>query len=71
MAVLEETSFAAAGGEPVAVTKLDPPRQLRHGYPQFLPDGKHFLFYVDGTPDARGVYVGASRSTSAPWPLSR
>ena len=24
----------------------------------FLPDGRHFLFYVGGTPEVRGVYVG-------------
>jgi hypothetical protein len=28
-------------------------------FPQFLPDGRHFLFYVIGSPGARGVYVGA------------
>jgi Tol biopolymer transport system component len=27
-------------------------------FPQFLPDGKHFLYYVIGSPEVRGVYVG-------------
>jgi len=27
-------------------------------FPQFLADGRHFLFYVSGIPEARGVYVG-------------
>jgi hypothetical protein len=27
--------------------------------PHFLPDGNHFLYYVRGTPEVRGVYVGA------------
>jgi eukaryotic-like serine/threonine-protein kinase len=49
----------ATGGEPVAVTRLEPPpRQLSHHYPLFLPDGRHFLYLVQGTPEARGVYIG-------------
>jgi len=33
------------GGSPVELTHLDPSRQeFGHRYPQFLPDGKHFLF---------------------------
>ena len=47
------------GGEPVPVTRVDAPRHRGHLAPQFLPDGRHFLFYVTGIPDARGVYVGA------------
>jgi hypothetical protein len=37
---------AATGGEPVAVTRVDPPRQLGHRFPQFLPGGRQFLFYA-------------------------
>jgi len=30
-----------------------------HRYPQFLPDGRHFLFtYLSGSPEAAGIYVG-------------
>ena len=29
-----------------------------HRYPQFLPDQRHFFYYVGGTADARGIYVG-------------
>jgi Tol biopolymer transport system component len=47
----------ATGGESVAVTQLDPPRQTAHHSPQFLPDGNHFLFYVSGE-QLRGIYVG-------------
>jgi hypothetical protein len=36
--------IAAKGGEPVEVTRLDPPRQIGHQSPRFLPDGRHFLF---------------------------
>jgi serine/threonine protein kinase/Tol biopolymer transport system component len=50
---------AAVGGEPVAVTRLDPPRQISHRHPQFLPDGRRFLFYAQGTPEAAGIYLGS------------
>ena len=48
---------AAAGGEPAPVTSM----QAGHdGYysPQFLPDGRHFLFFATGAPGSRGVHVG-------------
>jgi hypothetical protein len=41
----------------VAATTLMP-QQRGHYAPEFLPDGRHFLFFVGGTPDTRGVYVG-------------
>jgi hypothetical protein len=38
---------AASGGTPQPVTKLNSSLQeTTHRWPQFLPDGKHFLFYV-------------------------
>jgi eukaryotic-like serine/threonine-protein kinase len=48
----------ATGGTPVSVTRLAP-GQGTHRWPQFLPDGRHFLFFVGflGS-DAQGVYVG-------------
>lgn len=51
--------IAATGGEPVAVTRLDPPRQSGHRAPHFLPDGRHFLFYALGTPEAAGIYLAS------------
>jgi len=51
--------IAASGGEPVAVTRLDPPQQTSHRFPQFLPDGRHFLFYAQGSPNASGIYLGS------------
>jgi serine/threonine protein kinase len=48
----------AAGGSTVEVTHLDLPRQSGHVFPYFLPDGRHFLFYVLGNPENRGVYWG-------------
>ena len=46
--------IAASGGEPAAFTKLDPPRLTNHRFPQFLPDGRHFLFYATGSLDGTG-----------------
>ena len=52
---------AAAGGTPQPATHLDSSKDERsHRWPQFLPDGKHFLFTArSGRADDRGVYVGA------------
>ena len=44
------------GGEAVSVTEVQPP-QLGHRFPQILPDGRHFLYYVAGAPETSGVYV--------------
>src|SRR5688572_6217406 len=48
---------AAAGGlsEP-AVTLDSAAEETHHLYPSFLPDGRHFVFYVAGK--RRGLYVG-------------
>jgi Tol biopolymer transport system component len=34
----------ASGGKPVPVTTLDRSKYTTHRWPQFLPDGKHFLY---------------------------
>ena len=46
-----------ANGEqaPVALTTI---QAGSHRHPRFLPDGKRFLYFVTGTGEARGVYVG-------------
>jgi serine/threonine protein kinase len=44
------------GGVSIPVTRLEPAQQAHH-FPQFLPDGQHFIYRVEGTPDVRGVYV--------------
>jgi Tol biopolymer transport system component len=49
---------AASGSEPVAVTHLIA-GQLSHRLPQFLPDGRRFLFYAPGTSEASGLYLGS------------
>jgi Tol biopolymer transport system component len=52
---------SASGGEPVAVTNIDKSRtEDSHRWPQFLPDGRRFLFFVRAPdPQVRGVYVGS------------
>jgi Tol biopolymer transport system component len=56
---------SAEGGTPVEATRLDVQRQTGHSSPSFLPDGRHFLFFVQGTPESRGVYLGSIDSTDA------
>jgi serine/threonine protein kinase len=50
---------AAGGGQPVAVTKVVE-GQFSHRAPSFLPDGRHFLYYVLG--QAGGVFMGSLES---------
>ena len=41
---------SAAGGVPVAAVKPDPAKKIGQvGWPEFLPDGKHYLYMVIGT----------------------
>jgi len=52
---------SAAGGAPLAVTKLDTTAgELRHVTPWFLPDGDHFLFLaVTRNRDKRAIWVAS------------
>ena len=52
---------SASGGEPVPVLALDESRlETSHRWPHFLPDGRHFLYFVrSGQTESRGVYVGS------------
>jgi serine/threonine protein kinase len=47
----------ATGDEPVAVTQLET-GQSSHRFPQFLPDGRHFVYFVPGGP-SQGVYTAS------------
>jgi Tol biopolymer transport system component len=49
---------SATGGTVAAVTTLGP-QQFNHRSPHLLPDGRRFLFYAGGSPDAAGIYLGA------------
>ena len=61
--------IASAGGEPSAVTTLDlSRREISHRWPQFLPDGRHFIFFVRGHGnEASAIRTGSleSRETEA------
>ena len=49
----------ANGGEPSAVTRLDSARgDAAHLAPVFLPEGRHFLFYISNADPAKnGIYL--------------
>ena len=53
----------ASGGQPVAVTQLKAPEHASHRFPRFLADGRRFLFFVRGSPGARGIYAGSLNTT--------
>jgi hypothetical protein len=59
--------IAASGGVVTEATKLDPHEAVTAQYwPQFLPDGRHFLYYQSNLkPEHRGVYVTALDSSSS------
>jgi DNA-binding winged helix-turn-helix (wHTH) protein/Tol biopolymer transport system component len=56
---------SAAGGEPKAVTTLDPARQdASHRWPYFLPDGRHFVFSVYANQQGNsGIFIGSLAAT--------
>ena len=63
---------AATGGESKPVTRLDAPAgEVQHSQPEFLPDGKHFLYLSFGTVkggalDPKGVFIGSLDPSEAP-----
>jgi eukaryotic-like serine/threonine-protein kinase len=49
------------GGTPERVTTLDPTRSdRRHGVAQFLPDGKHFLYFAQSSDPEKSAMVATS-----------
>jgi eukaryotic-like serine/threonine-protein kinase len=52
---------SASGGEPAPVTNIDTSRlENSHRHPCFLPDGRHFLYYVRSWQKSNtGIYVGS------------
>jgi Tol biopolymer transport system component/beta-glucanase (GH16 family) len=42
---------SANGGQPELATTLDSPREQSHRWPQFLPDGKHVLYWAGAGSD--------------------
>jgi DNA-binding winged helix-turn-helix (wHTH) protein/Tol biopolymer transport system component len=53
--------MAATGGEATPVTTLDPAGQeVQHLWPQFLRDGRHFIYLVQSArPENTGIYAGS------------
>jgi eukaryotic-like serine/threonine-protein kinase len=54
---------SAFGGVPQPATELNP-QETSHRFPQFLPDGKHFLYLATGSGDVQGIYVSSLDSKS-------
>jgi Tol biopolymer transport system component len=52
---------AASGGVPAQVTTTDTSRhEFAHGFPQFLPDGKRFIYFIQASDSGvSGVYAGS------------
>jgi len=59
--------ISASGGVVTAATTFDPGQSvLGQAWPQFLPDGRHFLYFQRSTkPEHRGVHVTALGSSSS------
>jgi len=61
----------AGGGKPEPVTTLNKDRfDIAHRWPQFLPDGRHFLYYVvsttnPSTSEHSGIYIGSLDSNES------
>jgi Tol biopolymer transport system component/tRNA A-37 threonylcarbamoyl transferase component Bud32 len=53
-----ELATVPAGGGPVS------PAGVRGLWPYFLPDGRHFLYFVGGPAELRGVWVGSLDSNA-------
>jgi Tol biopolymer transport system component len=49
----------ATGGTPTSVTR-PAPGELGHKFPEFLPDGRRFIFWVGpSAPEVQGLYLGS------------
>jgi serine/threonine protein kinase len=51
---------SASGGTPEPVTTLDSSRgEFAHRYPQFLPDGRRFIYLAQNSKGTTGVFAGS------------
>jgi eukaryotic-like serine/threonine-protein kinase len=48
---------SASGGDAVALTQLE--KQTSHRLPQFLPDGRQFIFFAQGPLETAGIYLAS------------
>ena len=68
---------SAGGGATTQVTTLDAAEgDAQHWYPSFLPDGRHFVYFVVGSKaggltDPRAIYLGSLDSKESPRLLVR
>jgi Tol biopolymer transport system component len=53
--------ISAAGGQVAPMTTLD--RQASHRFPVFLPDGRRFLYYAQGSQETSGIFLASLDST--------
>ena len=55
--------ISAAGGTPVAVTRLDATQHTTHRWPEYLADGRHFVYLAANhrapTSSANALYLGS------------
>ncbi len=58
--------ISAGGGTPVRLTQFEGGKHTTHRWPQFLPDGEHFLFFATNHSgeSERGVYLGSLKDGS-------
>jgi serine/threonine protein kinase len=50
---------AANGGDVREVTRLDPAHGISHRFPAFLPDGRHFVAFVQGVAEGANVLLAS------------
>jgi Tol biopolymer transport system component len=51
---------SSSGGTATQLTTLDSSNgEINHRSPSFLPDGRHFVFFVQGGEDKQGIYLGS------------
>ena len=52
---------SASGGAPKPVTRLNSSNhEIHHSAPQFLPDGRHFIYFVQSErPENSGIYISS------------
>jgi eukaryotic-like serine/threonine-protein kinase len=53
--------ISATGGQPARLWPVDTAGgEIRHSAPQFLPDGRHFIYFVQSErPENAGIYLGS------------
>jgi serine/threonine protein kinase len=61
----------ASGGQRTQITHLDSSRQeFTHAWPQFLPDGRHFLYLASSTgPQRSAIFLGTLDAGASPKPV--